>query len=286
MSASRENDDFRPALEACVAGDVDRARTLYNGLIESDPSSRMALLTQMAIISARKAHPSVLSFCFESGLTERKFGCNDDILYAACDASAIPIFAVLLDEGGLDVNHWLESVGDVLKAAVDHGNIELVKYLLSKGADPSSDRCAPHGDDIAIIGAIIGDRNQHSAAMLKVLLEHGAKLEETGALIAAAEHGKLEAVKLILEMRGDQVDLEEETEEGLMDPRVRDDDGTALYKAAAGGHAEVVDVLIRKGANIGFKDRSGRSVVDIARANGHQDLAVRLGQLMSLPPSA
>ena len=86
-------------------------------------------------------------------------------------------------------------------------------------------------------------------------------------------------------MRGDQVDLEEETEGGLMDPRVRDDDGTALYKAAAGGHAGVVDVLIRKGANIGFKDRSGRSVVDIARANGHRDLAVRLGQLMSLPPS-
>ncbi|KAI4209511.1 MAG: hypothetical protein L6R36_009533, partial [Xanthoria steineri] len=116
-----------------------------------------------------------------------------------------------------------------------------------------------------------------NAEMLKVLLEHGAKLEETGALIAAAEHGKLEAVKLIFEMRGDQVDLEEETEEGLMDPRVRDDDGTALYKAAAGGHGEVVDVLIRKGANIGFKDPSGRSVVDIARANGHQNLAVRLG---------
>ncbi|KAI4265512.1 MAG: hypothetical protein L6R38_009368 [Xanthoria sp. 2 TBL-2021] len=122
--------------------------------------------------------------------------------------------------------------------------------------------------------------------MLRVLFKHGTKLEETGVLIAAAEHGSLEAVKLIFEMKGDEVDLEEETEEGLMDPRVRDDDGTAFYKAAAGGHAEIVDVLIRKGANIGFKDPSGRSVIDIARANGHEDLAIRLRQLMSLPPSA
>lgn len=37
---------------------------------------------------------------------------------------------------------------------------------------------------------------------------------------------------------------------------------------------------------IGFKDPSGRSVIDIARANGHEDLAIRLRQLMSLPPSA
>ncbi|KAL8753799.1 MAG: hypothetical protein Q9199_004798 [Rusavskia elegans] len=122
--------------------------------------------------------------------------------------------------------------------------------------------------------------------MLRVLFENGAKHEETGALIAAAEHGNLEAVKLIFEMKGDEFDLEEETEEGLRDPRVRDDDGTALYKAAAGGHAEIVDVLIRKATNIGFKDPSGRSVVDIARANGHEDLAIRLRQLMSLPPPA
>lgn len=80
--------------------------------------------------------------------------------------------------------------------------------------------------------------------------------------------------------------LEEETEEGMMDRRRRNDDGMALYKATAGGHVEIVDILIRKGANIGFKDPSGRSVIDIARANGYGTLAGRLEQLMSLPPSS
>ncbi|KAL8922262.1 MAG: hypothetical protein Q9172_003632 [Xanthocarpia lactea] len=285
-------EDYPPALKsACANGDLDRATSLYNDAIKALPSARMSLLTQMAITSARHAHPKILSFCFAAGLRERKFTFNDDILYAACsasyptyDATVIPIFAVLLDEGGLDVNHWLEGLGDILKAAVDHGDIELVKYLFSKGADPNSDLCAPHGDNIAIIWAIIGDRNQHSTEMLRVLFENGTKLHETGALRAAAEYGNLDAVKLIFEMKNDEVELEEADYisdfTGTRYPEV-----TALYKAAAGGHAAIVDILVRNGADIGFKDASGRSVIDIARANGHKDLAIRLEQLMSLNPS-
>ncbi|KAL8655269.1 MAG: hypothetical protein Q9226_003110 [Calogaya cf. arnoldii] len=217
MSSPKKEDDLPPVLqEACTSGDLARAKLLYSDCVESNPSTRIPLLTRMAVASARNAHPEILSFCFASGLRERKFNCNDEILYAACsagypicDASAIPIFAVLLDEGGLDVNHELECAGDVLKAAVDHGNIELVKYLFSKGADPNSDRCAIHGDNIAIIVAIIGDRNEHSSEMLRVLFENGTKLEGTGALRAAAEHGNLGAVELIFEIRADEVELEE-----------------------------------------------------------------------------
>ncbi|KAI4233001.1 MAG: hypothetical protein L6R40_007207 [Gallowayella cf. fulva] len=161
----------------------------------------------MAIISARNAYPSILSFCFASGLKERSFNCNDDIVTAANDAAAIPIFAVLLDEGGLDVNHYLESYRDMLNAAVYSGNIELVKYLFSKGADPSSDRCSAHGDDIAVTSAISGDSDRGGTEMLRVLFEYRARIEETGALIRAAEVGNLEAIKLIFEMKSDEVDF-------------------------------------------------------------------------------
>ncbi|KAL8652122.1 MAG: hypothetical protein Q9210_002873 [Variospora velana] len=291
MPASAKDIDFPPALQkACTIGDVNLAKSLYTNLIKSQPSSRLSLLTQMAITSAENGHSSILSFCFASGLKEHPFNCNDDILFAACfpvcDATSIPVFAVLLDEAGLDVNHYLEFVGDILKAAVDRGNIELVKYLVGRGADPNSDRCAVHGDTIAVTAAIVDDRNIHSVEMLRVLFEHGAKIEGTGALIRAAEVGNVEAVKLIFEMKSEEVVLEEETAEGLMDRRRRKDDGTALYKAAAGGHAEIVDILIRKRANIGFEDPSGRSVIEIARNNGHHALASRLEQLMSISPSS
>ena len=282
-------EDYLPALQsACTNGDLDRATSLYNDAINS---ARMSLLTQMAITSARHAHPKILSFCFAAGLREPKSTFNEELIYAACsashpiyDATAIPIFAVLLDEGGLDVNQGLQQEGDILHSAVDHGNIELVKYLFTKGADPNSGLCFPEGDNIAIIWAIIGDRNRHSTEMLRVLFENGTKLHETGALRAAAEYGNLDAVKLIFEMKRDEVELEEADYfsdfTGTQYPEV-----TALYKAAAEGHAAIVDILIRNGADIGFKDASGRSVIDIARANGHKDLAIRLEQLMSLSPS-
>lgn len=288
MPASDKDIDFPPALQqACTTGDLNLAKSLYTNFIKSEPSLRLSLLTQMAITSARNGHSTILSFCFASGLKERPFNCNDDILYAACspvcEAASIPVFAVLLDEGGLDVNHYLELLyGDILNAAVEHGNIQLVKYLISRGADPNSDRCALHADNIAVIAAIVDDRNMHSTEMLRVLFEHGAKIEETGALIRAAEVGNVEAVKLIFEMKDDEVVLDEQMEERLLDSRMRNGDGTALYKAAAGGHAETVDILIRKGASIEFEDPSGRSVIKIARNNGHQALASRLEQLMSI----
>ncbi|KAL8881011.1 MAG: hypothetical protein Q9192_007895, partial [Flavoplaca navasiana] len=130
------------------------------------------------------------------------------------------------------------------------------------GADPNSDRCFPHGDNIAIICAIIGDRNQHSTEMLRVLFENGTKLCETGALRAAAEYGNLDAVKMIFEMKSDEVELEEADYisdfTGTEYPEV-----TTLYKAAAEGRSAIVDILVRNGANIGFKDASGRSVIDM-----------------------
>ncbi|KAL8725291.1 MAG: hypothetical protein Q9166_007440 [cf. Caloplaca sp. 2 TL-2023] len=238
----------------------------------------------MATISAKNAHPAILSFCFASGLNERKFRCNDPIIYAACDASSIAIFAVLLDQGGMAVNHWLELGGDVLIAAIYAGNLPLVKYLLAQGADPNSDY--HFGEYTALSWAVIGPHNRGSTGeqILRVLFEYGTKIVEIGALIAAAEKGNLAAVKVILEMKGDEVDPEEVVDPGPYDDRHADDLGTAFYKAAAGGHSEIVDILIRSGADIGFKDRAGRSVIDIARGNEHE-IAIRLGQLMNLPPS-
>ena len=85
-------------------------------------------------------------------------------------------------------------------------------------------------------------------------------------LIAAAEHGKPDAVVLLLKHREKTGDLSlEETEEyGDQDYRKPDNQGTAMYAAAANGHSEIVNVLFRKGADPNFRDEKGQSMVDIA----------------------
>ena len=62
-------------------------------------------------------------------------------------------------------------------------------------------------------------------------------MKGTGALIAAAEHGDLGAVKILLkqgEKNGD-LGLKEIEEYGVYDPKKLDDQRTALYNAAAEG---------------------------------------------------
>lgn len=51
---------------------------------------------------------------------------------------------------------------------------------------------------------------------------------------------------------------------------------TPLMAAAAGGHAAVVALLLRCGADPSRRDRHGRSAAHHARAAGHHHLAERL----------
>ena len=51
---------------------------------------------------------------------------------------------------------------------------------------------------------------------------------------------------------------------------------TPLMAAAAGGHEEVVEVLLERGADASKRDAQGRSAAAHARAAGHAHLAERL----------
>ena len=209
----------------------------------------------------------------------------------------------------MDVNHYLELGGDPLTGAVVHGDVELVRFLLERGANPNSDY--PLGDYAALVWSVIGEKNWAGAGaassttdttattttttttgsgsgsgsgkdgseMLQTLLSGGAKVKHTGALIAAADVGNLPAVKVFLDARAQgkvEVDIEEVVEYGGYDERKLDDQGTALYCAARGGWLEIVDVLLKAGADREFKDRKGRRPVDVARANGREVVVRRL----------
>ncbi|KAL8857391.1 MAG: hypothetical protein Q9178_006018 [Gyalolechia marmorata] len=236
----------------------------------------------MALVSAKNAHPDILSFCFSSGLTFGKGRIQTLLIEAACYSSTIPPIAVLLDQGGVDINHCIGRLGNPLISATYRGGVELMKYLLAKGADPNN------GHNFfgfnALVAAVAGSKRNGgtTAEMLRALFQHGADTAGT-ALIAAADLGHVEAVRVILEIKGNEIDLETVADYLSAYRRtIMDDLGTALYRAAARGHAEIADILVRKGADMSFMDRIGRSVAEIARTNGHLNLAARLEQLMSL----
>ena len=248
---------------ACTSGDLPLTTSLYNTL---ESSTKPAALTQMAVLAAKANQPKILSYCFSEGLVLKSDTVDTrKVVGEACSSGSVAVFEVLL-ENGLNINESLETEGDPLTWACYTGNTELASFLLRRGADPNTDHIV--GDSIALTWAVIGDKG--SPELVKELLDYGAKVKETGALIAAAEYGNLAAVKMFINNK--DVDLEEVEFYDDYDSRKLDDMGTALYKAAAKGRRDVVAVLLEAGADISFKDRMGRSVLDIAEANGHRDM--------------
>ncbi|KAG6985272.1 hypothetical protein G7Y79_00146g102150 [Physcia stellaris] len=252
--------DLPPELQtACKTGDLALAKSQYEALTTSTPSSKHSLLSQMSILAATHSHPSLLTFCFSQGLTLDPSKVNDPLLYAACDSSSVEVFKVLLDNGA-DANQYLELGGSPLVSACKAGNLSPAKFLLDRGADPNCGYAL--GDYEALVWAIVGP--SASLDVVRLLLERGAVVKGSGALIAATES---------------DVDVEEVEEYGAYYDKEKEAGlGTALYAAAKGGREEIVHVLFGKGANVHFRTKTGVSPAEIAERNGHADIARILRQ--------
>ena len=265
--------DLSPQLQtACKTGNLALAKSQYEVLTTSNPSLKPSLLSKMSVLAAAHSHPELLAFCFSQGLTLDSEKVNDPLLYAACDSGSVDVFKVLLDNGA-DANQYLELGGSPLVSACKAGNLSLAEFLLDRGANPNCGYAL--GDYEALVWAIIGP--SANLDVVKLLLERGAVVKGSGALIAAAEHGNLDAVRVLLEMA--DVDMEEVEDYGAYYDKEKEAGlGTALYAAAKEGQEEIVHVLLQKGAHVHFKTETGISPAEIADQNGHADIARILRQ--------
>ena len=89
-------------------------------------------------------------------------------LHYAADKGQLRVVDVLLD-AGLDVNWGRRDADDTpLVGAIDNGQYDMAKYLLSRGADPNLGRCL-----VAAINA-----NANSFELVKLLVEHGVDVNQ------------------------------------------------------------------------------------------------------------
>jgi ankyrin repeat protein len=136
--------------------------------------------------------------------------------------------------------------------ALLEGHGEIARMLLAAGARPPtlSDndrfRVAVLANDAAEATRILAEAASAEAASANaepdaLLAEPHALLAEPDALIAAARHGRLDAIRLGLDL-GLPVDG-------------RDDNGlTPLHHAARSGHLDVVRELVARGASLALRD--------------------------------
>lgn len=120
--------------------------------------------------------------------------------------------------------------------AVEEGNIQKVKSLLDKGADPNAT------DDFRNTPLFIALFERHGEPMIKILVEAGANINGSNNngfpfIVSAASDNEIDDVKILLKYGANPNVLEH-------------DSGTALGYASAMGFEGVVKTLLDGGADI------------------------------------
>jgi ankyrin repeat protein len=199
------------------------------------------------------------------------------------------------------VKYMLEKYPDMKNAKVTGGwtllhvaynSAEMVEYLIKNGADikarsdggwtplhnqayrghlPSVELLLDHGADIEaktsfchtpLLSSIRWDRIE----VTKFLIDKGANVNPTTELgrtplIISAIEGNPELARLFLDSDADI---------GIKDNNYK---RTALHFAALYGQLDIVDALVKKGANVNEKDAAGKTPLDYANRFGHEKVA-------------
>ncbi len=113
-----------------------------------------------------------------------------------------------------------DDMDDMLIHMADEGKIDIVKYLIEKGANISAQ------DNMALSRAV---SNGH-LEVIRLLLENG--IEPSGVIFIAAKNGRLDIVRLLLDYGA----------------TIKAQDDSALIVAALNGHVDVVRLFLQHGA--------------------------------------
>ncbi|CRG83926.1 hypothetical protein PISL3812_01282 [Talaromyces islandicus] len=267
----------RSLLTACAQGSLSSvkryAAQLYTaaGIDKTAvPPLRLAMAT-----AAENGHSHILRYFFtempqcrksthgpwspQEGEEQRTPALTDLVVLRTVTASKPAVFQTLMDFG-LSVNHPMDKIGSPLTVAIQRQDVEMVRFLLGKGADANDMYWIPPDTVLARAASL------SSLEVMALLLEHGATIEGSRALMGAAESGNIDAATVLL-ARG--ADINEVFRHGLWDDDLaKDTIGTALHTATQHDQADFVRFLLERGARTDLADGEGVTPYQLAQAEG------------------
>lgn len=127
-----------------------------------------------------------------------------------------------------------------------------LEFLFSRGADPNVGNLGHHLPPISV--AVRFTRN---IRWVKLLLERGATVSNTGALHIAAFWGQIDRMHILLDHGADPNEIPWLQVFACTDYY---DQGTAVHWAIAGGHIEAIQLLLARNPDLHALDAKGVSV--------------------------
>ena len=153
-----------------------------------------------------------------------------------------------------------------LHVAVENGNVEIARYLLSAGAKINS-KNANKQTPLMLLD------EDAKPDLVNVLLSYSAKInlldrDGNSALIAIADSADKDAIQLLIQAGAT---LDTQNKQGR----------TALMNAAENGNLEAVKLLLGMGANVNLTDATGETALSLAQTDEVKGFLVSYGAVES-----
>jgi len=238
----------------------------------------------------------------------KQAGAKDEQVYAGLDMDKSLLKAARTGDvlkmqkflkDGADPNNPDKNGVLPLMAVAYQGNMDTLQALIENGAEPNfiplgltqyalGKSHAPLSEHELMAAASRGDSALHAAVRLghvdqaRYLIEHGARIDLTNKLgksplLVAAEEGKLEAVKLLLEKGADPNSVEADHRRNRLSLAKHSmGQNSALIVAVEQGHEDVAKALIEAGANVNYRGFLGKTALYVEVEHGQLNLAQKL----------
>ncbi len=168
-----------------------------------------------------------------------------------------------LCENGADPCVLNSSNGTSIGSAAARGNLALVEYLIAKVRKPTD--ISARIDEVVRSAA---EANQKT--ILREYIDHCSVQAKSDSLVIAAESGAVQAVQILI------------TKAIPLSYQRNSDSCPPLIAASRGGHADVIEVLLKAGARPEQSDSEGHLALPMAVSyqNLHPKTALRCVQLL------
>lgn len=273
-SKDAEGRELTPLMRAALLGtSEDFRRELKAAANVNEQSSSTGITALMCAVH----DPQRVKLLLAAGAavnTVAKTG-HTALLLAADTDGAVESLRMLLDSGAdIKARAGRTFTGTLLARAAFRGDRESIATLIGRGAVLND---LPKGSAAMVVAAHDGD-----AELIAFLLDHGADIETTSrlgrepaqltSLMFAADSGGVSAVNLLL-AKGANVNA-------------RDSGGlTPLFYAvgALDRQMQIVDALIRAGADLQARSQSGETALDFAGRYGNTEAADVIRKALAAP---
>lgn len=258
---------------ACKSGNIEMVKLLLENGANVN-SERLPLFA-----ACENGHIEIVKLLINHGAKITK----DLEISISCENGYTEIVKILIENGSI-IDH--ESY-DIIYEVNNYGYTEIVELLLTNYSYNFQDEKEVYEYESMLSHLLFEASEYHNYDIVKLLLEKGAKDEESNAMFAVCKNGNIEIVKLLSQYNTDDninyhmlYAIENnhfDIVKLFLENGAKDNEGDSLNKASEQGNIEIVKLLLQ----YNIYTYSGFShAIYSAKENGHNEIVKILKEYM------